>query len=654
MRNSNLKIFTAFTYLLLLILILGSVTFLIVQRIQRSRQADVYINKIVDRINSSYIGNGSFTTLNFTKDVKDVMQEFKDLVKVITIVDNKNVMQNRFRVDSLNATDDPNPNWQNQLKYRYNPLLYEEQSHNLQLPGQSQVSVQVLFQRLPIQLIKDVLQFDTVVILALLILSFLAFLIIPKRDPTETAWALQSLAEEEDMYHEVEQNEEQPIYNGDPWLTQDLAEADTESRSEEDSSTDFDDDENATTAHEYGNTVITEAPEGDTNGIPDNDIDIFAGLLDPETEAEIDLSFNDDSPHEDMLAPRKDGENGKNDEDTDLKEGQLELPSSPAEVAPSTDFAFLDDIGSDESAGLDDSSDNALESERLDDLLTEAIQELDNGDESPAANKDDQDFAASLNREFGDLAADDELEGEANSGLDTEMPEIYDSEFEEDLGDELINDLDEGLGDDELEPIEQELDADILSQWPTAEEQLYDGNEADETERDQTEAELDSETTTENQDILDTEQKQAVLNWIGDFLENQKDQPAAEEDTSPDLSVALLQTLEEDVEIVRASLEQDLAALQASILPHQHGMAILLPSKNIHEGIEQLQNAASRLPASYLKNMKMGITGISAARKDIGAETVLTELEYALTNCDAENNISIFDANDQIFNQRQN
>ena len=652
MRNSNLKIFTAFTYLLLLILILGSVTFLIVQRIQRTRQADIYISKIVDRINNSYIANGSFTTLNFTKDVKEVMQEFKDLVKVITIVDNKNVMQNRFRVDSINLADDPNPNWQNQLKYKYNPLLYEEQSHNLQLPGQSQVSVQVLFQRLPIQLIKDVLQFDTVVILALLILSFLAFLIIPKRDPTETAWALQSLAEEEDMYHEVEQNEEQPLYNGDPWLTQDLAEADSYSSSEKDSSADFDDDETATTAHSSGDTVITEAPEDDTHSISDNDIGIFAGLLDPETEAEIDLSFNDESPHEDMLALRKDGENEKNDESPDLREGQLKLSGSPAEVAPSTDFAFLDD--SDESAGLDDISDNALESESLDDLLTEAIKELDDGDESPDTSEDDQDFAASLNREFGDIAADDEPEGEANSGLDTEMPDIYDSEFGEDLGDELINDLDEGLGDDELEPIDQELDADIRSQWPTAEEQLYDDNEADETEGDQTEAGLDSETTTENQDILDAEQKQAVLNWIGDFLENPKDQPAAEEDTSPDLAVALLQTLEEDVEIVRASLEQDLAALQASILPHQHGMAILLPSKKIHEGIEQLQNAASRLPASYLKNMKMGITGISAARKDIGAETVLTELEYALTNCDAENNISIFDANDQIFNQRQN
>ena len=537
MKNSNVKIFTAFIYSLFLALIIGSVIFLVVQRIQLAKQAETYASQIVERINNSYIANSSFTTPAFIKDVKDAMQGFSDLIKVITIVDSQNIIHNRFRFDSINPDKDPNFNWQNELRYKYNPLLYEEQNYPLYLPGQVNAQINVLYQRLPTQLIKNVLQFDTIVILALLILSFLAFLIIPKRDPAETAWALQSIAEEDDMYREAE---------NDSWQSQELPESTWEK-------------ENTQTAVSDNEDQILGFSKLENNVVEAN-----SEVLDHLTHEEVDLSFNDHVA------------DGFNDHEENIKE--INSSEEPIDL--------LDSPYASQTSSL------TVQEKNSDDIL----------ETNDSQVKHDE---VTLDRE--------------SSSFTTSSPFDLSSEFSNQEELELVDYLDEGLGDDE--PIE--LDADIFSQLAMSEEAVP--------------------------SALTESRRQEILTWLDNFLKEQRANSNILE-----FAVALLETDgPPDVETVRALLEQYLA-LKASILTNDKGMAIFFPCKNIQDGIEELQSAASKLPAIYLKSLKMGITGISPARSDMDPATVLSEMEYALAHCDEVNNISIFDANDQVFNQQRN
>ena len=138
------------------------------------------------------------------------------------------------------------------------------------------------------------------------------------------------------------------------------------------------------------------------------------------------------------------------------------------------------------------------------------------------------------------------------------------------------------------------------------------------------------------------------MNWLESFLE---EDPTGEDQS--EFSVALLELPKDEIETVRSSFEQDLGE-QAVFLPHEKGLIVALPNGNIGQGVAELQGAAARLPAAYLSHLKMGITGVSAERRGIDSNTVLAEMQYALSNSDQNNNISIFDANDQIFNWQRN
>ncbi len=639
MRNSNIKIFTMFIYLLLVILIIGSVSFLVVQRVQVAKQAQAYAEQIVDRINNSYVANGSFTVNTFTRDIKDAMQSFSDLIKVITIVDSEDIMQNRFRLDSIDPEQDNNPNWQNELEYSYNPFLYEEKSYPLYLPGQVNANINILYQRLPIQLIKDVLQFDTIVILALLILSFLTFLFIPKRDPAETAWALKSVNEEDELYHEIdniiEENDIQQIIGEktdkeqkqlgeqdelpESWHSHDLPENSWGEESEEKNAKTVEPEEDEF-AHLLGSNQLNSDIvhiESNDDRWGDQDSEKTSKDIDTFLENEkVDLSFNDDSIAEQEI---------QQSSIQDIDDYIASQPALPDEFVEKEAEEF--DIPSAENT----EAITTEEEHELGDLLDNEFPDLETSS------------FLGLNDEFVNV---DRMEATENE-----------QEFEElDFGDELVDDLDEGLGDDALEAIEDQLDANIFSQLMAAESvaatELAEEN-ADDMEiiedtasPEQTDEPLNDEDTPQP---MTEERRQEVLSWLENFLEDQKAN-FAENDT-PELSVALLETDKTDVEIVRASLEQDLA-LKASILPNDNGMSIVLPCKNIQYGIEELQNAAGRLPFSYLKNLKMGITGVSAVRSNVEPAIVLAEMEYALANSDQDNNISIFDANDQVFNQQ--
>ncbi len=565
MKNSNVKVFTAFTYLLLLILIVGSVIFLLVQRIQLTNQARTYARQIVERVSTSYMESGSFTTSNFTNAIKQTMQNFGEQIKVITIVDKQGILQNRFRFDSIDPTDDPNPDWQTELHYKYNPILYEQQSYMLNLPGQAQADIQILYQQLPLQLVKVVLLFDTIVISALLLLSFLAFLIIPKRDPAETAWALQSVANQEEMYHEEEDVEnteetEEPEAS-ESWLSQDLSEASWE--------------------------------EEDTKGLEDiGSNDEFGQILGSD-------DFTDNIAHIESLPSETDPwSDSGSDSETEARQDDNEIALS------------FNDTGA-ESQPVDNQ-----ESE-FDQLFVEdrELAEPDRGSSEPPNS-----FASITTRPPSGQQRDTGNIGEGS--------------------DELFDDLDEGLGDDEPEPMDQELGADIFSQIADAAVNPA-SREIEEREE-----------TTGIPFFYEEHARQGAIHWLQNFLADQKSTVENADNTTPDLSAALLEVPDDDIEIIHASFEQDLT-LEAFVLPHDKGLTVFLPCAKIHEGIEQLQDSAARLPASYLKNLKMGITGISAQRSDVEPELVLQEMEYALSNCDDENNISIFDANDQVFHQQQ-
>ncbi|WGK68452.1 hypothetical protein P0082_08160 [Candidatus Haliotispira prima] len=614
MKNSNVKIFTAFTYLLLLVLILGSVAFLVVQRLQLARQAKAYAEHIVDRINNSYIENGSFTATNFTNDVKITMEDFSDLIKVITIVDARNVMQNRFRFDSVNPLDDPNPNWERDLGYEYNSILYEEQSYDLHLPGQTQASVKILYQRLPVQLIKDVLQFDTIVILALLILSFLAFLIIPKRDPMETAWALQSVAEEDEIYHETEnegeesfETEDQSLETEDSWFAQDLPETGWEGQ---------------------GDSEVSEAQLDDE----------FDRILDSGSFSGGIADTDDGQDPEELHDPWDDG-----DEKTESEADEEDLDDVFASLGPTDD--------------IDDGGDKDIDL-RFNDSTSDSEDDADVGGDDERFGLDETQIALAGSLEDLEESSDEEVGTDADEADEADSPapematdltglEDLPSLEELNLDDELVVNLDEGLGDDEFEPIDKELNADIFSQIATtasmaAEEQAMELKESEVA----TDAPFVTFTISE-------EDEAGILSWLSNFLNEQEaGTEIVGESSRQHLLAALLEIPDEDIEIVRASFEQDLFP-EASVLNHERGLTVFLPGDNIQQSIEALQSTASRLPASYLKNLRMGITGVSTERSHIEPATVLDEMRYALANCDEDSNISIFDANDQVFNRQR-
>ena len=535
MVSSNTKTFTAIIYLGLLVLIAGSTIFLIVLGVQQTRQAQAYTNQIIERINNSYIANGNFTSTTFTEEVKDLMQGFGDLIKVITIVDSQNVMQNRFRFGSIDPGKDPNPNWQHELRYTYNPLLYQEGSYPLELPGQGSATIKVLYQQLPFQMFKNVLRFNTLVVFALLLLSFLAFFILPKRDPVDTTWSAKSMVEED---QELEEDPGHFFNTKSAWLSQDFPEANGE----------------------------------DNDNFEPNSTSKSSSLI-------LGSESNEDSTvHKEVYDP------WGNDEDVDL--------------------SFNDQIS-------------------------------DEGDTSEYSQEDVLNTQPSADREQDIFTV--ELEGESSSpiSIDTiDLSDEYRDPEEIDMGDEIINDLDEGLGNDVLEA-EPTIGLEEKT-W----EQPADLRESDEK----------SEPAQFFASPLNEEERQAALSWLENFLEAQKVDQETEENM-PGLLTALLETNEDDIEIVRDTLEHDLLS-QASILPNNKGMLIFFSCEDIQNGIEELQSAVSTLPGSYLKNLKMGITGVSTARSNAEPSTVLSEVEYALSSCDETNNISIFDANDRIFNQQ--
>ena len=562
MKHSNVKIFTTFIYLLLLILILGSAAFLLFQRSRLIKEAQSYAVQIVERISGSYIENGSFTAKGFAEDVKEAMQNFGNLIQAVTIIDNQNVMQNRFRFDSIDPEKDPNPNWQNDPTYKYNSFLYQEKTYSLNLPGQTTANVKVLYEQLPGQLIRSVLQFDTVFILALLILSFLAFLVLPKRDPDETAWALQSVSEEDTGYDEAEELE----------LSQALVE-NIENLPEDFSPNDNDDGHDAVEENS-ALPKITEIDWEDENFSIDDELDALAEEL---VASEITDAIQEDDPWSYDISDNSEETSNISTDDADFGD-ELEVMDESLDESPEIDV-FEDNPASIETAveSVEPSSildDPTQKNDELDLLLSEAIQEIDEQSE------------------------------EATSS-------------EESLDDEPL-DLDEGL--EELNVFSQIAATASLA----AEEQ-----------------------TTET--FANAERKTEALNWLGGFLGNDRE---SEKQTS-EISVALLELPQNDIETVRTSFEQDLGD-KAAFMPHENGLIVALPDDNFGQGVTKLQSAAGRLPTAYLSNLKMGITGISAERHGIDPDTVLSEMQYALANSDRNNNISIFDTNDQVFNWQRN
>ena len=575
MKHSNVKIFTTFIYLLLLILILGSAAFLIFQRSRLIKEAQGYAIQIVEHISNSYIENGSFTAKGFADDVKEAMQNFGDLIQAVTIIDSQNVMQNRFRFDSIDPEKDSNPNWQNELAYKYNSFLYQERTYPLNLPGQTSANVKILYKQLPSQLLRSVLQFDTVFILALLILSFLAFLVIPKRDPDKTAWALQSVSEEDTGYDETEELE----------LSQALIEENVEDLPE-----DF------PTHHDTDDTLDEDAELAEITEI------------DWEEES-FSMSNELDALAEELVASEETDDAIQEDENYDADSLQDEASEETNRIVPN-DAVFSDEVvdeNLDESLEMDD--DIFPITEDNDDNLApiETVTESVN----PSSILDDP------NQENSEL---DLLLSEAIQEIDEQdqLVATVSEPSEENQDDELL-DLDEGLEEEELNIFSQIAATASLA----AEEQ-----------------------TTEI--FASAEQKIEALNWLGDFLGSRE----AENHTG-EISLALLELPKDNIETVRSSFEQDLGD-KAAFMPHEKGLIVALPNDNFGQGVAELQGAAGRLPSAYLSNLKMGITGVSAERQGIEPDTVLSEMQYALANSDRNNNISIFDTNDQVFNWQRN
>ena len=575
MKHSNVKIFTTFIYLLLLILILGSAAFLIFQRSRLIKEAQGYAIQIVEHISNSYIENGSFTAKGFADDVKEAMQNFGDLIQAVTIIDSQNIMQNRFRFDSIDPEKDSNPNWQNELAYKYNSFLYQERTYPLNLPGQTSANVKILYKQLPSQLLRSVLQFDTVFILALLILSFLAFLVIPKRDPDKTAWALQSVSEEDTGYDETEELE----------LSQALIEENVEDLPE-----DF------PTHHDTDDTLDEDAELAEITEI------------DWEDES-FSMSNELDALAEELVASEETDDAIQEDENYDADSLQDEASEETNRIVPN-DGVFSDEVvdeNLDESLEMDD--DIFPSTEDNDDNLApiETVTESVN----PSSILDDP------NQENSEL---DLLLSEAIQEIDEQdqLVATVSEPSEENQDDELL-DLDEGLEEEELNIFSQIAATASLA----AEEQA-------------------------TEIFASAEQKIEALNWLGDFLGSRE----AENHTG-EISLALLELPKNNIETVRSSFEQDLGD-KAAFMPHEKGLIVALPNDNFGQGVAELQGAAGRLPSAYLSNLKMGITGVSAERQGIEPDTVLSEMQYALANSDRNNNISIFDTNDQVFNWQRN